>query len=285
MNTPKKEVVEFAEHELGGKLMQVVVAQLEGQRKPWNELPEDTQAIALNAMTHAVDAAVRAAVHIIASDNRSSMHATVESVTFKDGVKAVLSLLKGPAAHDLADAEGHTALVIVGDFGKFTEGGQKVEPEPGQGRLPLHVTFKDGIEAAVEKADDFIIGDDPEEDSEPAVEPVPEVHKLKDGKFEIVIGPDKLHYPDSPESFRTAARAEDWLQKHMEKQEETLLATAIEAFKTAGKDAGEKPDEERNWDEGFARVRKRYPADFCEEYYTELSAAFAAGYEEGTDTE
>jgi hypothetical protein len=280
VNAPvKKEVVEFAEHELGGKLMQVVVAQLEGQRKSWNELPEDTQAIALNAMTHAVDAAVRAAVHIIASDNRSAMQATVESVTFKDGVKAVLSLLKGPAAHDLADAEGHTALVIVGDLGKFTEGGQKVEPEPGQGRLPLHgAQDVAGGEAGLLPP----LG---EELPVPEAAPVPEVHKLKDGKFEIVIGPDKLHYPESPESFKTAARAEDWLQKHMEKQEETLLATAIEAFKAGGKAEGEKPDEERSYEDGFERVKKQYPADFFEEHYTELSAGYADGFEEGTDTE
>jgi len=279
MNAPATETIEFAEHELGGKLLQVVVAQLEGQRKPWNELPEDTQAIALNAMTQAVDAAVHEAVRIIATDKRSSMSATVESVTFKDGVKAVLSLLKGPAAHDLADAEGHTALVIVGDFGKFTEGGGKVEPEPGQGRLPLQPPATGHI--AGEEGPGF---PEPKPEEEQAA-PVPEVHKLKDGKFEIVIGADKLHYPDSPESFKTVARAEDWLQKHLEKQEETLLAETIEAFKAAGKEEGEKADEERSYEDGFERIKKQYPADFCEEHYTELSAGYADGFEEGTDTE
>jgi hypothetical protein len=279
MNAPATETIEFAEHELGGKLLSIVVAQLEGQRKPWNELTEGNQEVALNAMTHAVDAAVRAAVHIIASDNRSSMHATVESVTFKDGVKAVLSLLKGPAAHDLADAEGHTALVIVGDFGKFTEGGGKVEPEPGQGRLPLH--------GAQDVADGEAGSLPPLEEELPVPEaaPVPEVHKLKDGKFEIVIGPGKLHYPESPESFKTAARAEEWLLKHLEEKEVGELIEARAAFKAAGKAEGEKPDEERDYDTGFERAKKNYPADFCEEHYAELSAGYVEGFEIGTSDE
>jgi hypothetical protein len=125
----------------------------------------------------------------------------------------------------------------------------------------------------------------PEGPEDPLPEPVPEVHKLKDGKFEIVVGADKLHYPGSPESFKSAARAEGWLQKHLETQEETTLTEVVAAFKAAGKAEGGKPDEERDYDTGFERAKKNYPADFCEEHYAELSAGYVEGYETGTSDE
>lgn len=270
MKEPAAATIEFAEHELGGKLLAIVVSQLEGERKPWDERTEQQQEIALNAMRHAVDAAVRVAVQIVASDNREHMLATVESVTFKDGVKAVLSLQKGPGAHDLADAEGSTALVIVGDMTKYTAGTEKVEPAPGQARLPLHQPTKE-IAKAPEEAPPA-----------PAPPSVPEVHKLKDGKYEIVIGPAKVHYADSPTSFKSAARAEEWLQKHLEEANAQSLTEAIAAFKAAGKTEGEKPDEERDWDKGFEGIKRKYPADFFEEHYAELSAAWSEGFEEAT---
>ena len=274
MNAHTTETLDFAQEELAGKLLRIIVAQLEGQREPWSKVSEEKQQIALNAMGIAVEGAVREAVFIIASDRRTSLRAVVESVTFKDGIKAVLSLSKGDGGrHELADAEGGTALVIVGEFDKYSGGAEKVEAAPAQPSLGLTTA----------PADPAVDPDREPEDEAPEGPPVPEVHKLKDGKFEIVVGADKLHYPGSPESFKSAARAEEWLLKHLEEKEVGELAEAIAAFKAAGKTEGGKPDEKRDYDTGFERAKKNYPADFCEEHYAELSAAYVEGFEIATE--
>lgn len=271
MNAPATETIEFAEEELAGKLLRIIVAQLEGQREPWSKVSEEKQKIALNAMSLAVESGVRDAVFTIASDRRTSLRAVVESVTFKDGIKAVMSLSKGDGGrHELADAEGGTALIIVGELDKFDTGTQKVGAAPEQPGLALSTKTADPAPPPPEVKE----------------EPVPEI--IKDGgAFVIVIGKgeDRKRYPGSPNSFKTAQRAEDWLQKEQAKQDETMLIVALEAFRKAGEEAGKKPEDERNFDEAFERVSKPYPQTFLDDHYTELSAAFTDGFDKALGDE
>lgn len=272
MNAPAAATIEFAEHELSGRLLQIVIAQLEGQREPWSKMSEGKQEVALNAMSIAVESAVRDAVYTIASDKRTALRAVVESVTFKDGIKAVLSLSKGDGGrHELADAEGGTALVIVGELDKFATGTNKIDAAPEQ----------PGLDLSTKRADPA-----PEAQPPAPAAPVPEV--IKDGgAFVIVIGKgeDRARYPGAPKSFKSAQRAEDWLQKEQAKKDETLLSGALEAFRKAGEDAGKTPDEERNYDEAYERVSKLYPQTFLDDHYTELSAAFADGFDKALEDE
>lgn len=273
-----KDVLEFAEEELSGKLLQIVVNQLEGNRQPWNSYPKDDQEIKLNSMRLAIEEAVKGAVYVIASGHRSYLKAGVESVTFKDGVKAVLTLLKTADAHDLADAEGSQVLIVITDAEKFLQGGEKIKAQADQHSLPL-ATAKEP------KA--------PEREPEPAPEPaakkkiepppIPEVHKLKDGSFQIVMGKKKIHYPDSPASFKTAARAESWLLRHLEEKAESQLAEALVSFAAEGEIEGKKGEDERDMDAAYKRAADKYPAALVDENYAELSGALAAGFEKGID--
>lgn len=269
MNAPATETIEFAEEELAGKLLRIVVAQLEGQREPWSKVSEEKQEIALNAMRLSVESGVRDAVYVIASDRRTALHAVVESVTFKDGIKAVFSLNKGDGGrHELADAEGGTALVIVGELDKFATGTEKVGAAPAQRGLALSTKAADPAPEVLPPA------------PEAKEEPVPEV--IEDGgAFVIVIGKgeDRVRYPGAPKSFKSAQRAEDWLQKEQAKKDETLLEGALEAFRKAGEEAGKKPEDERNYDEAYERVSQLYAQIFLDDHYTELSAAFADGFD------
>jgi hypothetical protein len=214
--------LDFAQEELAGKLLHMIVTQLEGQLEPWSKVSEEKQQIALNAMSIAVEGAVREAVYVIASDRRTTLRAVVESVTFKDGIKAVLSLSKGDGGrHELADAEGGTALVIVGELDKYATGTEKVGAAPEQPGLPLSTKTADPAPVSGR--------DLPDRPATPQVQeapPIPEVLKLKDGSFQVVIGKDKLHYPGSPESFKSAARAESWLTKHLDEKDSGMLAEA-----------------------------------------------------------
>lgn len=275
MKIADKEVIAFAEEELSGKLLQVVVNQLEGNRQPWNTYPKDDQEIKLNAMRLAIEDAVKGAVYVIAASRRSYLKAGVESVTFKDGVKAVLTLLKTADAHDLADAEGSQVLIVITDAEKFLQGGDKIEAQPDQPSLPL----------APKRAADKTPEPQPAAPAKekPQAAPIPEVHKLKDGTFQIVIGKKKVHYPDSPASFKSAAKAETWLLRHLEEQAASQLSEALVTFAAEGETEGKKADDVRDMDAAYKRAADKYPRDLVEENYAELSAALAAGFEKGID--
>jgi len=271
--------LDFAQEELAGKLLHMIVTQLEGQLEPWSKVSEEKQQIALNAMSIAVEGAVREAVYVIASDRRTTLRAVVESVTFKDGIKAVLSLSKGDGGrHELADAEGGTALVIVGELDKYATGTEKVGAAPEQPGLPLSTKTADPAPVSGR--------DLPDRPATPQVQeapPIPEVLKLKDGSFQVVIGKDKLHYPGSPESFKSAARAESWLTKHLDEKDSGMLAEALTAFQAAGAAEAEKDPEARDLDASFQRTAKTFPEGFMEDNYPELTAAHVAGFDKALD--
>lgn len=77
---------------------------------------------------HAVDQAV----HIIASEARATVMATLESITVKDGIKAVLNLSKGdPKRHELIDCTGQQVLVVIANTEAFI-GGDRPQSDPDQ---------------------------------------------------------------------------------------------------------------------------------------------------------
>ena len=69
----------------------------------------------------------------MAARGNKAFKAHVESVTFKDGIKATLS---GSAfdeqRHLLADAAGSPVVVVIADPSEFLDGGAEVQPDPQQ---------------------------------------------------------------------------------------------------------------------------------------------------------
>jgi hypothetical protein len=56
----------------------------------------------------------------VATDDRTRFTASVESVTFKDGVKAVLTMPNTQASHELADTAGGRVYVVIEDPSRYT---------------------------------------------------------------------------------------------------------------------------------------------------------------------
>ena len=100
---------------------------------PWNLQTENQQRDAIEKVTSAVAMAVEKAVAIIAADGRAVIKATVDQVTVKEGIKAVLTLGKtDPLRHDLVDAQGDVVLVVVSNKDAY-EGERKAAlPDPDQ---------------------------------------------------------------------------------------------------------------------------------------------------------
>jgi hypothetical protein len=116
-----------------GEVMASAMKQLRSLEKPWLRLPEEAQRGVIDQVRDDVTIAIRRAVEVIATDDRTRFVASVESVTFKDGVKAVLTMPNTMASHELADTAGGRVYVVIEDPSRYTHGGDNVpKAEPDQ---------------------------------------------------------------------------------------------------------------------------------------------------------
>lgn len=130
---PEKSARDIARELLLGEVMAAATRQLRALDKPWLRLPEAKQREVLREVQDDVRGAIERAVEIIATDDRTRFVAQVESVTFKDGVKATLTMPNTAASHELADTAGGRVFVVIEDPRRFTVGGANVpKPEPDQ---------------------------------------------------------------------------------------------------------------------------------------------------------
>lgn len=132
----EKSARDIARELLLGEVMASATRQLRALDKPWLRLPEDKQREVLREVQADVEQAVARAVEIIATDDRTRFVASVESVTFKDGVKAVLTMPNTQASHELADTQGGAVYVVIENPGRYLMPGANMpKAEPDQGAL------------------------------------------------------------------------------------------------------------------------------------------------------
>ena len=127
------EAPQIAAETMLGDLMQLVIDELKAAPDIWPKLGERWQHDVIDRTRQRVEDAVRQCVHIIASDHRPTIVATVESVTVKDGIKAVLTLPKSDTQrHELFDSAGRSCLIVVGGAEDYAGGAEQVQPDPEQ---------------------------------------------------------------------------------------------------------------------------------------------------------
>ena len=110
---------ELAREFMLGEVMAAAMKQLRALDKPWLRLPETKQRDVLDEVRDDVAHAIRQAVEIIATDDRTRFVAAVESVTFKDGVKAVMTMANTQASHELADTAGGRVFIVIEDPNRY----------------------------------------------------------------------------------------------------------------------------------------------------------------------
>lgn len=134
--TVEKTPRDLAREFMLGEVMAAAMRQLRALDKPWLRLPEDKQKDVIDEVRDAVSFAIRQAVEIIATDDRTRFTAQVESVTFKDGVKAVLTMANTMASHELADVQGGRVFVVIEDPNRYTQSSLAVpKADPDQPAL------------------------------------------------------------------------------------------------------------------------------------------------------
>ncbi|WP_422491664.1 DNA translocase FtsK [Endozoicomonas sp. ALE010] len=129
------EVMILSASTLLGDLMSLVLDELKAMPDVWQKLPQLQQEEVLFRIKQRCTSAVAQAVRLMASGDRVTLTAAVDTVTFKDGVKAVLKMPGNtPGRHDLADAEGETVLIVIPDTAAYM-GGELPEADLDQPTL------------------------------------------------------------------------------------------------------------------------------------------------------
>lgn len=129
----EKSARDIARELLLGEVMAAAMRQLRALEKPFLRLAEAKQKEVISDVRNDVEIVIDRAVEIIATDDRTRFVAQVESVTFKDGVKAVLTMPNTAASHELADTAGGRVYVVIEDPSRYTAGGANVpKAEPDQ---------------------------------------------------------------------------------------------------------------------------------------------------------
>lgn len=129
------ETIEITEQHLTGQLLKRLTWRFKTLMQPFSKLSEQEQENFLKGLAGECSEAVAEVVRVIASGDRLNFRAHVESVTFKDGVKATLTLPNTPESHALADAQGRSIMVVIEDSARYLQLGDAVEGQPDQPAL------------------------------------------------------------------------------------------------------------------------------------------------------
>jgi len=106
--------VEVAEETMMGDLVSCVIEEMKVLPRSWQELSEGGQDEVIERVQKQVMKATVQAIHILNALDTPTVHAKVESVTFKSGIKAVLQVAHdAERRHELADSEGAQVLVVL----------------------------------------------------------------------------------------------------------------------------------------------------------------------------
>lgn len=123
----------IAAESAGTALLKALLNEIRQLPKPWEQTPEREQEVVIDRLRKAVETVVRNTVLTIAAGSYPRIPAEVDSVTFKDGVKAVLKLPKGhDGTHALADSQGGQAIVVLASHAEFVDGMHKVRGDADQ---------------------------------------------------------------------------------------------------------------------------------------------------------
>jgi hypothetical protein len=132
----------------GAAILKSLINEIGQLQKPWHQMAEREQEVAIFRLRNTVEVSVRKLVESIACANFQRIAATVEQVTFKDGIKATLTLAKGAdGAHELADSTGSFVTVVLANAQQFVDGIERVKAEADQADM---FTDDDGKDLSVE---------------------------------------------------------------------------------------------------------------------------------------
>lgn len=142
-NEPQ-DIREMTADSIGRDILQALVQEIKLLPKPWVSMTKKKQDDVIDRLRARVDHNVKMAVHLIASDNRTTVVGELEQITSKDGIKAQFKIGKNSEGrHHLFDSVGHACLIIVADAADHTSGMDDVQGESDQRSMDLGKEYTD----------------------------------------------------------------------------------------------------------------------------------------------
>ena len=131
------DVKDMAAEEMGKKLLESLIGVVQSIKRPWVEMTQYEQDDAIEKMRYAVKVATTQAVRLIGSNGATHVVGTLDQITIKDGVKAVVQIGKNAKnLQELFEAQG-SEVVIVCSRQDYLDGSSEVKGEPDQGSFEM----------------------------------------------------------------------------------------------------------------------------------------------------
>lgn len=142
--TQEKDIREMTADTIGRDILQALVQEIKLLPDLWVKMPKKKQDDVINRLRARVEYNVRMAVHLIASDNRTTIVGDLDQVTSKDGIKAVFKISSASKGrHHLFDSVGKACLIVIADADEAVGGMDEIQGESDQRAMDLNREYTD----------------------------------------------------------------------------------------------------------------------------------------------
>ncbi len=126
----------YAANGLAAQVTETLLDEIRALDKPWHQTAEAQQAVAIARLSDRVANAMAQAVSVLAAQGHQAVICNLFSVTFKDGVRGVITVPPGSdMRHQLADYATKDCVLVMADPGQFMEGLANLRPDADQPKL------------------------------------------------------------------------------------------------------------------------------------------------------
>lgn len=131
-------VTESAAGNLAASLLRSLVDELRTLQQPWHQTSEATQTQVIDRLRFSVMQSCSLAVREIAGGGFKAFPGTLQQLTIKDGIKAVMNLSSVTANLDALVADvGAPVLLVIAKPQDYTAGIEAIVADPDQPELPI----------------------------------------------------------------------------------------------------------------------------------------------------
>lgn len=124
---------EWATDRLAATLVEKCIDELRDLQQPWSKTPEAEQTVIIARVTEAVRRGVKEAALAIAARGNKAVICNLFSVTFKDGVRATITMPPGSdMRHELADRATQDVCLVFADPQDFMSGLDEIAADKDQ---------------------------------------------------------------------------------------------------------------------------------------------------------
>ena len=139
-NKARKKALErsrnYASGNLAAQVVETLLDEIRGLDKVWHKTPEAEQKVTIARLSDAVYTHMQRAVQVLAAQGHKAVICNLFSVTFKDGVRAIVTIPPGSdMRHEMADHATKDVVLVLADANKFMQGLGDLKPDADQPKL------------------------------------------------------------------------------------------------------------------------------------------------------